>query len=84
MLLHEEKHFALTFFLLSNTSSRLREFAKMFFKRREKDEKGIHILNENSRKKVYIDREKRGTRERFKRMKIMCIYLFSIMCNNRV
>ena len=51
--MHAEKHFALTFCLLSNTSSQLREFAKMFLHRRNKMRKGSCFKRELEKEGSY-------------------------------
>ena len=54
MIMHDEKTFCMNVFLRSNTSLRLREFAKIFYtkrKKRERDSTLYVILNQNSKKK---------------------------------
>lgn len=58
MIMHDEKTFCMNVFLRSNTSLRLREFAKIFYtkrKKRERDSTLYVILNQNLKKRTDSD-----------------------------
>ena len=80
MIMHDEKTFCMNVFLRSNTSLRLREFAKIFYTKRKKREKGFkfirHIKSEFEKEELIAILKEKEKRKMKEKMRIMCIYLF--------